>query len=59
MNHDHLHKAARLYGLALQLERGELDKEFAASDVPLVVRKELIAARVRRLADLLQAAGSE
>jgi hypothetical protein len=46
MNRDREHKIARLRSLALQIERGELDREFT----PAVIELGVDPARLRRLA---------
>ena len=51
MNHNRTFAGNRLRGLALQLERGQLDHEFAESGVPVAERRELIVRRIRQLAD--------
>lgn len=51
MNHDAAFTRNRLLGLALQLERGQLDHEFAESEAPIAERRELIVRRIRELAD--------
>lgn len=56
MNHDFIHKANRLRGLALQIERGEVDRDFAESAVPIAERRDLIVQRMRDLAAELERA---
>lgn len=53
MNHNLAHKAFRLRGLALQLERGQLDAEFAAAEVPIADMREAVVHRIRQLADAI------
>lgn len=50
MNHDDAFRAARLRGLALQLERGEHDAELLS----IAARRVLIVTRIRQLADAIE-----
>lgn len=59
MNHDCTFARNRLAGLALQLERGQLDHEFADSEVPIAERRALIVRRVRELGDKIGRGDSE
>ena len=54
MNNDDAHKAVRLRNLALLFDRGELDKEFAAAEVPIADMRETVARRIRQLAEAIE-----
>lgn len=54
MNHDDAFCRNRLLGLALLIERGQVDREFAESDVPIADRRALIVKRIRELADAIE-----
>jgi hypothetical protein len=58
MSLDLAHKVARLRGMALQFERGEMDAEFAAAieaGVDVVPLREAMVTRCRQLADEIEA----
>lgn len=58
MNHDRLHKAARLRGLAMQLERRQLDADLAEAEVTVNDNLRAVAVeRIRMLADVLESRG--
>ena len=58
MNHDRAFTRNRLAGLALLFERGELDKEFAAAEVPIADMRAVVVQRIRELADSIGGAES-
>lgn len=57
MNHDRAHQLARLRGLVLQAERGELDKDFTAAveaGCDVAPLREAMIRRIRQLADAIE-----
>lgn len=58
-SHDREFRRNRLRGLALQIERGQVDGEFAECDAPISpLSRALMVKRIRELADTI-AAGRE
>lgn len=56
MNHDLAFTRNRLLGLALQFERGEMDREFAAAEMPVAEMRAAVVQRIRQLADAIEGA---
>jgi hypothetical protein len=54
VNHDRTFANNRLRGLADQLERGELDYEFATAEVPIAAIREAAVRYIRQTADSLE-----
>ena len=54
MNHNRTFLTNRLRGLALQFERGQLDAEFTAAEVPISDMRSTVAERIRQLADAIE-----
>jgi hypothetical protein len=54
MTHNMAHKAFKLRGLALRVENGAADAEFAATNLPDL--REAVACQLRELADAVERA---